>query len=209
MRDIVLIGVGGHGRVVLDSLLRQGRNVTGALDPAIVAGSEILGVVIFGNDSWLNDQVPSNFLLANGVGAVPRSPNRRNLYTTLTVRGFEFASVCHPSAIVGLGVELGMGSQLMAGAVVQTGTSIGVNAIVNTKASIDHDCRIADHAFVGPGAILCGGVSVGMGAFVGAGVTVLPGVQIGSNVVIGAGSLVTRNIPDGTFVMGHPVRLSS
>lgn len=205
----LLLAAGGHGRVVLNTLLAQGLAVHGILDPGLVVGQTIFGVPVLGPDAWLDKQDPDIFVLANGAGATPASTLRRRLYEEWTTRGLGFVALCHPSASVAREVVLKDGSQIMAGVVIQPHSQIGVNAVINTQASIDHDCEIGSHAFIAPGAVLCGGVRVGVGAFVGAGAVLIPGVCVGDEAVVGAGATVTRDVPPRQRVMGTPARLSS
>lgn len=206
-KKCLLLAAGGHGRVVLDTLLSQGLLVHGILDPSLPVGDAVFGVPVLGPDEWLDDCESTEFVLANGVGATPHGTLRQRLYERWTVRGFGFVALRHPGASVAREVLLRDGSQIMAGVVVQPRCLIGPNAVINTCASIDHDCEVGDSAFIGPGAALCGGVRVGVGAFVGAGAVVLPGVQIGDNAVVGAGGIVTHNVPSGVQVLGSPARL--
>lgn len=204
MADIVLLGCGGHGRVVLDALLEGGSKPVGIVDPLLRAGELVFGIPVLGNDEVLLERGCGSTRIVNGVGCVPRSTKRIDVYNRWSSNGFDFVSVCHPRATVSANARIGRGVQVMAGAVAQCGTEIGENAVVNTRASIDHDCRLGSHVFIGPGAVLCGNVTVGSGAFVGAGAILLPGVAVGAAAVVGAGSIVTRDVPPHTLVIGNP-----
>ncbi|RTL56016.1 MAG: acetyltransferase [Rhodocyclaceae bacterium] len=205
--DIIVIAAGGHGRVVLDALLTGGARVRGLIDPGLVVGSRIFDVPVLGGDEILEGLAVEDCLLANGLGANPSTVARAALHQRLAARGFRFARVIHPSAIVGREVELGEGCQLMAGAVVQCGVRIGRNAVVNTAASLDHDVIVGDDAFIAPGATLCGNVALGHCAFVGAGATVLPSVRVGDGAVVAAGAIVRRDVPGGETHVGVPARV--
>ena len=203
--SLLLLAAGGHGRVVLDAALAGGLRLRGILDPGLPVGDTLFGVAVLGGDDWLKGREPGGVLLANGAGATRRGAGlRRRFFEQWKAQGFYFATVVHPSAVLGRGAALGEGSQVMAGAIVQPQARIGLNAVLNTRASVDHDCLVADHAFVGPGAVLCGGVRVGEDAFIGAGAVLLPGVAVGRGAVVGAGALVNRDVPDGTVVAGNP-----
>lgn len=205
-RKLILLAAGGHGRVVLDALLAQNQVLEGILDPALPVGTRVLQQIVMGSDDWLLARHSDEFLLANGAGAVPGSSLRRLLFERWKQAGFGFVNVRHPSAVVGRGVTLMQGCQVMAGAIVQTDAEIGENTVVNTGSRVDHDCRIGPHVFIGPGAVLCGGVSIAANAFVGAGAVLLPGITIGEGAVVGAGTVVTRDVDAGVQVLGNPAR---
>jgi UDP-perosamine 4-acetyltransferase len=204
VKAVYLLGGGGHGRVVLDALLACGEMVTGVLDPNLSVGHQVFGVPVIGGDEFLNQVDPSEVVLVNGLGANPRTQDRRKLFETMKDRGFIFRAFQHPSAVIGRECQLAEGSQIMVGAVLQNRVQIGDNAVINTRTSIDHDCVIGPHAFISPGAVLCGDVSVETSAFVGAGAVVLPGVHIKENAIVGAGSVVTKTVPGSAIVAGNP-----
>lgn len=201
---ILLLAAGGHGSVVLDSLLAAGIRIDGIIDPKKTIGSTVFGAPVLGGDNWLDQTNSEDFLLVNGIGANPFKNLRSYFFKKWKRLGFNFLSVKHPSADVGRETLLSEGSQIMAGSVLQCRVEIGDNAVINTRASVDHDCTIGAHVFIGPGAILCGDVCIGENAFIGAGAVILPGVTVGNNAVIAAGSVVKRDVPNGEFVAGNP-----
>jgi UDP-perosamine 4-acetyltransferase len=208
MADLVYqLGGGGHGRVVLDQLLKSGCDVRGILDAGLDVGSVIYGVPVLGGDSYLENLCRSDVWLVNGVGANPKVTLRKNLFQMAKEKGFRFLTSIHQTAILNSQLSVAEGSQVMAGAVMQCGVSLGANVVVNTRASLDHDCVVEDHAFIAPGAILCGGVIVKQSAFIGAGAIILPGIQVGQNAVIGAGSVVNKSVPDEWTVAGNPASI--
>jgi UDP-perosamine 4-acetyltransferase len=203
-KPIYVIAGGGHGKVVLDTLLSRKHNVAGIVDPALNVGDSIFGVQVVGGDEWINAAKPDDILLANGVGVQPGGQTRMNIYNVWKEQGFRFATVVHTTAIIGRDVRCGEGCQVMAGSVLQCGVSMGANVVINSRASIDHECKIGSHAFIGPGVVLCGDVQIGEKSFIGAGAVVLPGVRIGRDAIVGAGALINRPVPDGAIVRGHP-----
>ncbi|MDB9400337.1 acetyltransferase [Microcystis aeruginosa CS-567/02-A1] len=203
LKTVYILGAGGHGKVVLDTLLASHIKVTGVLTPQSQL-TEVLGVPILGGDDYLNNVSITQTYLANGLGANPYIFKRRLIFNTMKDRGFTFKSMQHPSAIVNSTVKLGEGCQIMAGAIVQPGVTLGENTVVNTGVSIDHDCVISSHSFIAPGVTLCGDIKISHSVFIGAGAVVLPGVYIGENAIIGAGSVVTKSIPERSIVVGNP-----
>jgi sugar O-acyltransferase (sialic acid O-acetyltransferase NeuD family) len=201
---VIVIGGGGHGRVVIEALRRAGSTVIGVIDPERGVSALLPdGVAWLGSDEALAAYAPDGHVLANGVGSIGDTARRR-VFERLKAAGYGFVRVEHPAATIAqAGVSLGEGAQVMAGAVVQPGTRIGANAIINTRAAVDHDCVIGDHAHIAPGAVLCGDVVVGGDTHVGAGSVVIQGRRIGAGCLIGAGAIVLRDVPDRMIVYSH------
>jgi sugar O-acyltransferase (sialic acid O-acetyltransferase NeuD family) len=195
----ILIGAGGHGRVVLALARAAGVDVHAVCDPMLSAtGREVWeGLAVLAQDAAIEQLPPDRVLLLLGVGQVTTGTRREDIYSTWRRRGYRFPVLIHPHAWIAPGSRLSEGVQVMAGAVVQPDCSIGENTIVNTAASVDHDCVIGPHVHIAPGVTLCGSVQVDDGAFIGAGVVAIQGVRIGAKAVIGAGITVLRDVEPG------------
>lgn len=206
---IIIVGAGGHAKVVADALLAAGATVEGLVDAKPNgAASDVLGLPILGDDQTVLSRVPATVVLANGVGSTGEPSARVRVFDGFLARSFHFVTVIHPTATIGRDVALGEGTQIMAGAILQPGSRIGRNVIINTGAAIDHDCRIDDHAHVAPGAVLGGCVTIGTRAHVGAGAVVIQNITVGADAVVGAGAVVIRDVPDGARVMGVPAAVT-
>jgi UDP-perosamine 4-acetyltransferase len=204
---LLLIGAGGHARVLLDALLLVGAEVLGLLDadPAL-AGGKVLGYPVLGGDELLRQRKPGSVALVNAIGSTKSMARRRTLYMQLLAQGHLFASVRHPSAVVSRHAATEDGAQIMAGVVIQAGAHIGENSIVNTGATVDHDCQVGAHVHVAPGVTLSGGVQVGDETHIGCGAAVIQGVRIGARCTVAAGAVVLADVPDGSTVAGVPAR---
>lgn len=208
-KKLILLGGGGHGRVLLETLTLLGiqKRVAGVMDPNHKnLDQKQWQVPLLGDDEQLLKMSPQLVQLINGLGSVSNTTQRRDLFNKFRSRAYPFVTICHPTAWVADSATLAEGVQIMAGAVVQTGCWLAENVLVNTRAVLDHDCRIQKHVHIATGALLCGGVSVGEGTHIGAGATVIQGVCIGENVMIAAGSVVVRDLPKGAKVAGVPAK---
>lgn len=206
---IIVVGAGGHGRVVADALLAAGETVIGFVDadPAL-ARTSIMGLPILGGDEALSGLDRAVHLLANGIGGtgtMPPTPRRR-IGERLQVQGWRFAKVRHPTVTLAPSARLDEGVQLLAGAIVQSGASIGAQAIINTAAVVEHDCQIGAYSHVSIGAILCGDVTIGEECHVGAGAIVIQGVRLGAGMVVGAGAAVVRSEDEPGLLLGVPAK---
>jgi sugar O-acyltransferase (sialic acid O-acetyltransferase NeuD family) len=200
---LIIIGGGGHAKVLVSALLLRERRVLGFVDLNLTL-PPLLGARHLGNDSAVLGHPPDGVQLVNGVGSISCTRKRQNVYDWFVQKQYCFATVIHPSAVVAPEVQIEDGVQVLAGAVVQAGCRLGANVIVNSGARVDHDCIIDSHAHIAPGVTICGEVHVGTGAHIGAGATVIQGIRIGAGSVVGAGALVIRDVPQGVKVVGVP-----
>jgi len=207
---VIVLGAGGHAKVVIDALRCAGYKVLGLTDANPTRhGASVLGVPVLGGDEAVQRYGVADVQLANGIGSTGNSDLRRAVFEKFVGLGYHFAALLHPSAVVANDVLLGEGAQIMAGVVLQPGCRIGRNVIVNTRAAIDHDCDIGDHAHVSPGATLCGNVTIGASAHIGAGSTVIQTVTVGANALVAAGAVVVRDVLPAAVVVGIPARLTN
>lgn len=209
----IVLGGGGHARVVIDSLRASETAVPVAVldSDRSLWGRELLGVPIRGGDELMRELITDgirHFVL--GLGSIGDNGPRRHLFERGLAHGFAPLTVCHPSAIRSCWAEVGSGSVLFPLAVVNAGAVLGMNVIVNTGAIVEHDCVVEDHAHIATGARLASTVRVGASAHVGAGATVRQCVTIGEGALVGAGAVVVKDVPPGATVIGvpaQPVRL--
>ena len=204
---VIIIGAGGHAKVLIDALRLQSVEILGIVDadPG-KKGQELMGVPVIGGDDEVLKYSPQNICLVNGIGSVCVSSLRRRIFEFFRNKGYQFANVIHPTAIIANDVELSEGVQIMAGVVIQTGCQIGENSIINTRTSIDHDCMIGCHVHVSPGCVFSGGVVVEEEAHIGTAAVVIQNIRIGFMSLVAAGAVVVRNIPGGVTVAGVPAR---
>ncbi|MHB1126568.1 MAG: acetyltransferase [Bacillota bacterium] len=204
---VIILGAGGHAKVLIDALRKQSIPILGITEKHKKAQNEhIKDIEILGDDEVIFKYSPKNIRLVNGLGSVKTTLNRQLIFEYFKRKGYVFTSVIHPNSIIASDVLLLEGVQIMAGAIIQSGAKIGMNTILNTRASIDHDCIIGDHVHLAPGVVLSGGVTVGYGTHIGVGATVIQGITIGTNALISAGSLVIKDVMDESKVMGVPAK---
>ncbi len=208
-KAVIIIGAGGHAKVLLDILLGQNIPVLGFLErdtKSCEANHLLYDIPILGTDDDINRYNRTAIDLVNGIGSIGISTVRRKVYERFKKQGYQFRQVIHPSAVISSRTSLEEGVQVMAGAVINIDCQIKEDAIINTRASIDHDCIIGKHAHIAPGSVLSGAVSVGEATLVGVGSCVRQGITIGNQVLIGSGSNVISDIADNIMGYGNPMR---
>jgi UDP-perosamine 4-acetyltransferase len=207
--DVVIVGAGGHGKVVLDILRAMDQHrIGGFLDADTnLAGSEISGVKVLGHVNLLpklRQQKIRGAVIAIGDNRVRASYAKLVLDAKL-----ELINAIHPSATLSPAATLGKNVVVCAGAIVCAEAKLGDSVIANTGCIIDHECEVGEACHICPGVVLAGRVRVGAGAMLGIGAKVLPCLNIGEHATIGAGAVVTRDVPPGVTVVGvpaHPMR---
>ncbi|QFP75895.1 acetyltransferase [Deinococcus sp. AJ005] len=199
MSGILVVGAGGHAKVVIATLHAAGMDVVGVLDDRAESwGRSVLGYPVLGGLERLEST------LGRAVLAIGSNAARHNIVARFP--NVVWVSVVHPAATVHGSVQIGLGTVIFAGAVIQPDTMLGSHVIVNTGATVDHDCVLMDYVHVAPGAHLAGAVHLEEGVFLGVGCAVVPSVTVGHWTTVGAGGVVVRNLPANTVAVGIPAR---
>nr|WP_280527538.1 acetyltransferase [Deinococcus humi] len=195
----MVVGAGGHAKVVIATLRAAGLEVAGVLDDHTKSwGGSVLGCPVLGDLEHLKE-THDRAVLAIGSNTARRDIAARYPNTN-------WASVTHPAATVHESVQVGPGTVIFAGAVIQPDTVLGRHNIVNTGATVDHDCILEDFVHVAPGVHLAGAVHLKEGVFLGVGGAVMPGITVGRWTTVGAGGVVVRSLTANTIAIGIPAR---
>lgn len=200
-KKVIIIGAGGHAKVIADIVIKSGDELVGFLDD----DNELQGKVIFGgkkvigNSSNTNDYNDCYFVIGIGNNYTRKMVSENN--------NLKWYTAIHPNAVIGNEVEIGEGTVVMAGSVINARTKIGKHCIINTSTSIDHDNIIGDYVHISPGAHLAGTVHIGELTWICIGVTIINNIDILDRNIIGAGSVVTKNIDESNSkYVGIPAR---
>lgn len=205
---LLLVGAGGHCKVILDLLLKlQGYEIAGIIDLKKRIGDKVFGVPVVGTDSdlpkFFKKGVTRCFI---SVGSVGDAWVRVKLYNFVKKIGFILPNLISPETCISSQIILGEGNYIAPGVIINAGARIGNNCILNTGTIIEHDCQIGNFVHLSPGSILSGGVFVGNYSHIGTGSMVIQNLEIGASTVIGAGSVVTKNIRKCMVAYGNPCK---
>ncbi len=207
MDKIVLVGGGGHCKVLIDIIKMENKyDILGIIDNI---GNEVLGVPVIGKDEELEKIFLSGVTnAAISVGGLNNPNIRWRIYKQLKSIGFNLPILMHPKASISDFSQLGEGTCVMAGAMINPGVRVGKINIINTGAIIEHDCEMGDNTHISPGAVVCGGSKIGSNTQIGANTVVIQGISVEQNCIVGAGSVVTRDIKENAIVYGNPARVA-
>ena len=195
---LVIIGAGGHGKVIADIALKNGYTNICFVDDNTIG--EVLGFPIIGKTTdllKLNDRT-TDFVIAIGNNKV-----RQKIAEAYAVN---WVTLVHPSAQIAIDVTIAKGTVVMAGAIINPSATIGEHCIINTGAIIEHDNVIENYVHISPNVALGGTVFVGELTHIGIGATVKNNTTVCSNCTIGAGAVVIRDVEKSGTYIGVPIK---
>lgn len=201
MKQLVIIGASGHGKVVADIAKKNGYEKIIFLDDNETL-SECGGYPVIGRSDCFAKYDCDIFV------AIGNAKIRQGLQERLEEAKKNIPVLIHPDAVIAEDITIGVGTVVVAGAVINPGSSVGKGCIINTCSSIDHDCRVRDYVHVSVGAHLAGTVTVGDRTWIGVGAVVSNNLEITSDCIIGAGAIVVRSIRESGIYKGVPAKIS-
>lgn len=205
MTRLVILGAGGHGRVVADAAQAAGTWTD----------------IVFADDRWPEVQSSGSWKVCTTVKGYVDGPHngddaaivaignnalRLAILDRLIKQGCRVATVLHPRAIISPSARVADGTVVCAGAILNPDCNIGRAVIVNTGAIVEHDCSLGDAVHAAPGVKMAGGVQVGDRTWLGIGCTIVENTRIGVDTIVGAGAVVVRDVASRVTVVGVPAR---
>jgi len=203
MKPVIVLGAGTFATEVLEAAQLAGHAVAGFVvsDPGWRESDrhEELPVATVADMPWQ----PANVLAIGGIVTT----RRRDFIEAIARRGFEFATIVHPSATVSPRARFEPGGFAGAQVIVAANTRIGAHALLNRGANVGHDVSVGAYSTIGPGVTIAGGVVIGAGAYLGVGAVVRDHVTIGEGAIVAAGAVVVKPVAARTQVAGCPARV--
>ena len=210
MKKIIIIGSGGHAKVVADIILTREKElnenlkIIGFLDDNFknLRYDNIFNIPILGDLNNIDNFSKNEdyfFIIAIGSNEVRKKISEKykelNYYTAI-----------HPRSVISREVIIGSGTVVMANVVINPNSTIGKHCILNTSSVIEHDNELGDYVHISPNTTLCGGVNIEDNSWVGAGSVVRQQIHIGKDVIVGANSVVVKDIENSCIVAGNPAK---
>ena len=197
--NVIIIGAGGHAKVIADIVIKSGSKLLGFLDDfsngRVIENYSVLGKI----PDCIKFGESAEFIIAIGDNKIRRDISEK--YSFLN-----WHTAVHPSAQIGIGAEIGAGTVIMPNAVIGSCAVIGQHCIINTAAVIEHDNYLNDYVHVSPNATLCGTVTIGEMCHIGACAVLKNNISVCSNVTVGVGAAVTKNITVSGVYVGVPAK---
>lgn len=206
MKDLILIGGGGHCKSVIEVAESAGYNILGILDMPEEVGNRVLGYEVIGTDDDIPHYVDkAEFVIT--VGFIKTPAIRIRIYDKIKAAGGKLATLVASTAYVSKYANVGEGTIVMHHAMVNAGAQIGVNCIINTFCNIEHDAVIGNQCHISTGAMVNGDCRVGDRVFIGSQSVMANGVFVADDIVVGAGSLIRKSLREKGIYSGNPAIL--
>lgn len=199
MKDIILVGFGGHAKSTIDCIEKTGQyKIIGYTD--IKSNKPYRDYPYLGNDDVLQqffDKGVKNAFIS--VGYMGKGNLRQRIYEKLKEIGYILPTIIDSSAQIADDVQIGEGCFIGKGSIINSNALIGKICIINTGSIVEHDCIVDDFSHISVGSVLCGSVKVGQASFVGANATVIQGRTIGNKCIVGAGEVLKADLEDNSM----------
>lgn len=206
MKNLILVGGGGHCKSVIEAAESAGYSILGVLDMPEHVGKGILSTKVMGTD----DDIPgfvdkAEFVIT--VGFILDPTIRIKLYNRIKESGGKLATIIASTAYVSKYATLGEGTVVLHQAFVNAGARVGNNVILNTAVNIEHDAEIGDHCHISTGVMVNGECKVGPRCFIGSQSVLANCISVGEDIIVGAGSFVRKSISEKGIYSGNPALL--
>ena len=149
---IVIIGAGGHGKVIADAIIKAGKyELKGFVDSKLPVGTKVFGdYEIIESQENIATLINNSTLFIIGIG---NNEVRKKIQEQLSP-SISWATVVHPSAVISYNVRIGEGSVVLANAVINADTKVGAFTIVDSGVIVDHECEIGDFSHLTIGTLV-------------------------------------------------------
>jgi len=201
-KKLIIIGAGGHARIVIDTAILLHYNIEGIIDINYRGLIErILGYPVIGSMNMIDEFDPKKYEIFIAIGD---NKIRKEHFDWVKDRNFNIPKIINPRAIISNNAQIEEGTLVNAGAIINCCVKINCNVIVNTGSIIDHETIIGSNTHIAPGVKIAGRCKIGSNTFVGIGAVIKDNIEIGDNCIIGAGSVVVNHIESNVIAYGVP-----
>lgn len=201
MKKLIIIGAGGHGKVV-SSIAKQTKRFDEIYFVDDHSTGSVNGINIIGKiDCISNFKSGYEFFVAIGNNKI-----RKKITDELLESNYLLATLLHQNTVISDSVEIGKGTVIMPGVIVNNDAQIGSGCIINTNTVVEHDCIIGDFVHLSPSVTVAGTTKVGNLSWIGTNATLINNLKVGQNVIVGASGLVIDNLESNATYVGIPVK---
>jgi UDP-perosamine 4-acetyltransferase len=207
MKKAIIIGDGGHAKVIIDIIHEIGNieiiGITSNMNYEL--NHRFCGYRILGKDDIFKN-IDKNIYAVMGIGGYRDNTLRKRVFEYVKGLNITFLNIIHPSAVVSKSVKMGEGVVVFPGVVLNTEVIVGDDTIIATGATVDHESFIGNHVLISAGVTIGANCEISNSTLVALGAKVISGLRIGENSLIAAGAVVVKDIQNNSKVFGIPAK---
>ena len=209
MKELILIGGGGHCRACIDVIQANGSfRIIGIFDAPSNVGSSILGITVIGTDDEIEEYAKKGVGFHISIGGVKAFGLRKKIFEKLKSLNCDIPIIISSNAYVSQHAQLGQGTIVMHQAVVNANAIVGENNILNTQSLIEHDAVVGNNCHISTKSTVNGTVKMGDNVYLGSNAALLNNIEITNDTIIGASSVVIKSITQKGVYVGNPARMN-
>ncbi len=198
MKEIFLIGAGGHANSCIDVIESEKKyNIVGLVSND---SKNATNYHIICSDNEIKEKLNKYSCAHIAIGQIKSSNIRKNFFNLLS-KDFFLPVIKSSTSYISKNSQIDIGTIIMHNAIINSNSIIGKNCIINSNALIEHDVTIGDHCHISTGSILNGNVNIGSDTFIGSGVIIHNNITVGKNCIVSAGKIINSNVSDNTKII--------
>tara|TARA_B100000401_G_C52687799_1_gene662981 strand:+ start:196 stop:858 length:663 start_codon:yes stop_codon:yes gene_type:complete len=206
MRNIVIIGSGGHAKVILAEILqfKNKYKFYGFVDSSKRNGSLVIKI---NSQSYKTVNLEKKKIKnLYGIIGVGDNYKRYKIFEKFSkkFKNIKWETIISKNSVVKPNVKLGEGTIILGNSFIGTGTKINKHCIINTSNSIDHENEFENFSSTGPGVITGGNVKISKFSHLGIGCVVKNNIVIKENVICAGKSYINKNCKKNSIYLGTP-----
>jgi sugar O-acyltransferase (sialic acid O-acetyltransferase NeuD family) len=203
MKDVIIIGCGGHGAEIDEYIAYSEKQ----------DGKKLFNVIGFLDDNpahYYNYKLSAPFLGGvkdhvvqkdcNYIMGIANLAFRKLLVNKFSLEGANFITFIHCSAYVSASAQIGKGVVIAPHVNVGPNVKIGDFTFLNSRSSMGHDTIIGKYNFISPNVCFSGFSNIGDDNFFGINSATIPGIKVGNRNKIEAGMVLDKNVEDDSVV---------
>jgi len=167
-------------------------------------GKIMNNVMVSGYLSEVDNYKNAQFIF--GIGSMKTRLIRHKIFSKLNLTTDRFATIIHPSAVIDQSAKIGYGCIIHPGVCIGNDVTIHNFVVIAVNSAIGPYACIKDYAMITSLSVVLSNATVGKSSFVGSCSCITEGIEIGAGSMVGAGTIVSRNLDNGVFVLGNPMR---
>ena len=199
MKSLAIFGTGGLGRETLFWIKdKDYERVVFVVDDEYFQSREVAGKEVFRRSEISVEDF-------EWVLAVSDGKARKKIVEKLGPSA-RYASLIHPTAMVGETNEIGEGTIIRANVTITCDVKIGKHGYFGPGVAVGHDSVLGDYVSISPRVFISGNCKIGDEVSIGVGALIREKIEIAPGTVVGMGAVVVKDLSGGIYV-GNPARL--